>query len=257
MIAADEKERPGLSQDEEPQKAQTMRNELPPSAYLRATELCNFEHPAIRDKADALVQRSDTPRDTALGVFHFVRDAIPFDATLDIWEKASETLDKRVNDNCNKVNLQVALLRAVGIPARCHLVQVEKEVLKPFIPRFIYNRIPSPVGHFWCECHLDERWIACEALFDEPLYLGMLGASLVTREQIPTIDWDGKSDLILFLPWIVSDEGTYPAFDNILASPMISEAGMPPKVLCKLFDPIPMLLSRRRTDSIRGRREGE
>jgi transglutaminase-like putative cysteine protease len=234
-----------------------MKHEIPPSAYLSATALCNFEHPAIRDKADALVQRSDTSRDTALRIFYFVRDAIPFDATLDIWEKASETLGKRVNDYCNKVNLQVALLRSAGIPARCHLVQVRKEVLKPFITRFIYSRLPSPVGHFWCECHLDGSWIASEALFDEPLYLGMLDASLVTREQIPTIDWDGESDLILFQPWIVSDAGTYPAFDDILASPMMSEAGMPPKTLCKMFDPIPILLSRRRTDCIRGRGEDE
>ena len=230
-----------------------MKTEPPQSAHLRATKLCNFDHPAVRDKAKAFVQGTDTPKDRAQSIFYFVRDAIPFDATLDIWEKASETLGKRVNDYCNKVNLQVALLRAAGIPARCHLVQVRKEVLKAFIPRFIYNRLPSPVGHFWCECHLDERWIACETLFDEPLYLGMLGASLVTREQIPTIDWDGESDLILFQPWIVSDEGTYPAFDDILASPMMSEAGMPPKILCKLFDPIPVFLSRRRTDSIRGR----
>jgi transglutaminase-like putative cysteine protease len=230
-----------------------MKTELPQSAHLRATKLCNFDHPAVRDKAKTIVEAADTPKDRALSIFYFVRDAIPFDATLDIWERASETLGKRVNDYCNKVNLQVALLRAAGIPARCHLVQVRKEVLKAFIPRFIYNRLPSPVGHFWCECYLDGMWIACETLFDEPLYLGMLGASLVTREQIPTIDWDGESDLILFRSWIVNDEGTYPAFDDILASPMMSEAGMPPKILCKLLDPIPVFLSRRRTDSIRGR----
>jgi hypothetical protein len=230
-----------------------MKTESPQPVHLRATKLCNLDHPAIRDKAKALRQGAKTPRDTALRTFYFVRDAIPFDATLDIWEKASATLGKRVSDYCNKVNLQVALLRAAGIPARCHLVRVRKKVLRPFIPRFIYDRLPSPVGHFWCECHLDGRWIACETLFDEHLYLGMLGANLVTREQIPTIDWDGESDLILLQPWIVSDEGTYPALDDILASPMMSEAGMPPKVLCKLLDPIPVFLSRRRTDSIRGR----
>jgi transglutaminase-like putative cysteine protease len=200
-----------------------------------------------------LIQGATTPKGAALRIFYFVRDTIFFDATLDIWEKASETLGKRVNDYCNKVNLQVALMRAAGIPARCHLVQVRKDVLKAFIPGFIYDRLPSPVGHFWCECYLDGRWIACETLFDEPLYRGMLGARLVTREQIPTIDWDGESDLILFQPWIVDDKGTYPAFDDVLASPMMGEAGMPPKILCKLFDPIVAFLSRRRTDSIRRR----
>jgi transglutaminase-like putative cysteine protease len=231
----------------------TMRTEPPLSAHLRVTQLCNHDHPAVSGKTEALAQGANSPRDTALRISNFVRDAIPFDATLDIWQKASETLGRRVSDYCCKVNLQVALLRAAGIPARCHLVRVRKEVLKAFIPRFIYSRLPSPVGHFWCECHLDERWIACETLFDEPLYLGMLRAKLVTREQIPTIDWDGESDLIVLQSWIVSDEGTYPAFDDILASPMMSEAGMPPKVLCKLFDPIPVFLSRRRTETIRKR----
>jgi hypothetical protein len=231
----------------------TVKTEPPQSAYLRSTKLCNFDHPAVRQRAKTIVETADTPKDSALGIFYFVRDAIPFDATLDIWQKASETLGKRVNDYCNKVNLQVALLRAAGIPARCHLVRVRKEALKPFIPRLIYNRLPSPVGHFWCECHVDERWVACETLFDESLYLGMLRASLVTREQIPTTDWDAESDRIVLQPWIVSDEGIYPAFDDILASPMMSEAGMPPKILCKLFDPVPVFLSRRRTDSIRGR----
>ncbi|MGD9049698.1 MAG: transglutaminase-like domain-containing protein [Anaerolineae bacterium] len=233
-----------------------MKVESPLSVHLQATKLCDFEHPAVRDRSRELVREASLPKDIALEVFYFVRDAIPFDATLDIWEKASETLDKRVNDYCNKVNLQIALLRAAGIPARCHLVQVRKEVLKVFIPRFIYNRLPSPVGHFWCECCLDERWIACETLFDEPLYRGMLSAGLVSREQMPTIDWDGESDLILFEAWIVSDEGIHPAFDDILASPMMSEAGMPPKILCKLLDPIPMFLSRRRTDRIRERAVG-
>ena len=228
-----------------------MKSEPLPKVHLRATALCDVDHPAIRKRATTLVHGAETPKDAALRIFGFVRDAIPFDATLDIWEKASETLVKRVSDYCNKVNLQVALLRAAGIPARCHLAEVEKEVLQPFIPRFIYNRLPSPVGHFWCECHLGERWIACEALFDKPLHRGMLRSNLVSQEQIPSIDWDGERDLVLFQPWLVNDEGPYAALDDILASPMISEAGMPPKILCKLFDPIPMFLSRRRTDSIR------
>lgn len=228
-----------------------MKTEQSLAVYLRATELCDCEHPAVQEKAEEVIQGTCMPNDAALKVFYSVRDTIPFDATLDIWEKASETLGKDVSDYCNKVNLQVALLRAANIPARCHLARVRKEVLKAFVPRFIYDRLPSPVGHFWCECYLDGKWIACETLFDESLYRGMLRANLVSQEQIPKIDWDGEKDLVLLQPWIVGDDGPYPAFDDILASPMMREAGMPPKLFCKLFDPIPVFLSRRRTDSIR------
>jgi transglutaminase-like putative cysteine protease len=230
-----------------------MKTEGPLPVYLGATKLCDCNHPAVQKKASEVIQGTSVPKDAALKIFYAIRDTIPFDATLDIWEKSSETLGKRVSDYCNKVNLQVALLRAAHVPARCHLVRVRKEVLEAFIPKFIYDRLPSPVGHFWCECYLDGKWIACETLFDEPLYQGMLRANLVSQEQIPTIDWDGEKDLVLFQPWIMNDEGTYPAFDDILTSPVMQEAGMPPKLFCKLFDPIPVFLSRRRTDSIRRR----
>jgi len=194
----------------------------------------------------------DTPREASLRIFRFVRDTIPFNATLNIYQKASQTLQRKVVDYCNKVNVQVALLRAVGVPARCHLVRVEKEVLKAFIPGFLYSRLPSPVGHFWCECYLAGRWVACETMFDRPLYQGMLEKGLIAQEQIPTIDWEGESDLVLLRPWIVKDVGFLPSYDELVK--LAQEEGMPPKVICQLADWLPAFFSRRRTEKIRRQR---
>ena len=218
-------------------------------AYLRPTELCDSEDARLKERAAEIVAGADTPGEAAQRVFRFVRDAIPFNATLDIWQKASQTLERRVVDYCCKVNVQVALLRAAGVPARCHLVRVSNEVLKPFIPGFLYDRLPSPVGHFWCECHLAGAWVACKVLFDRPLYEGMLAAGLVAREQIPTIDWDGERDLVLFKPWIGKDLGPYPNYDELVK--LAQAEGMPPKLLCKVFEWLPALFSKRRTDRIR------
>ena len=218
--------------------------------YLKPTPLCDYDDAGLRERVGQIVAGVDTPREAAQRVHRYVRDAIPFDATLDIWQKASKTLRRNVVDYCNKVNVQVALLRAAGVPARCHLVRVENEVLKAFIPGFIYDRLPSPVGHFWCECRLAGKWVACEALFDRPLYQGMLAADLIAQEQIPTIDWDGETDLVLFRPWIVEDLGPYPSYDELVQ--LAQEEGMPPKILCQLFDWLPAIFSRRRTDGIRG-----
>ncbi len=220
--------------------------------YLEPTALCDCENAQLKQRASKIVMGVATPREASQRIARFVRDTIPFDATLDIYQKASHTLGKRVVDYCNKVNVQVALLRAVGVPARCHLVRVEKEVLKAFTPRFLYDRLPSPVGHFWCECYLAGRWVACETLFDRPLYEGMLKAGLIAQEQIPTIDWDGESDLVLFRPWIVEDLGPYPSYDELVK--LAQEEGMPPKTFCRLFDWLPALFSRRRTDKIRSAR---
>jgi transglutaminase-like putative cysteine protease len=217
--------------------------------YLEPTELCDCEHAALKARASDFVLGAGTPAEAAQRVFRFVRDSIPFNATLDIYRKASQTLEKNVVDYCTKVNVHVALLRAAGVPARCHLVRVQNEVLKAFIPRFLYDRLPSPVGHFWCECYLAGQWVACEALFDRPLYRGMLAAGLVAPEQIPTIDWDGESDLILFRPWIVQDVGPYPSYDELVK--LAGEEGMPPKLFCQLFDWLPAFFSHRRTERIR------
>ena len=218
--------------------------------YLMPTELCDCENVRLKERASEIVVRANTPSEASQRIFGFVRDAIPFNATLDIWQKASRTLQKKVVDYCNKINVQVALLRAVGVPARCHLVRVEKEVLKAFVPRFLYDRLPSPVGHFWCECYLEGQWVACETLFDRPLYQGMLEGGLITQGQIPTIDWDGESDLILFRPWIVKDVGPYTSFDEL--AKLAQEEGMPPKILCQIFDWLPAFFSHRRTEEIRG-----
>jgi transglutaminase-like putative cysteine protease len=218
--------------------------------YLKPTDLCDCENVKLKARASEIVEGADSPREAAQRIFRFVRDAIPFNATLDIYQKASQTLQQKVVDYCNKINVQVALLRAVGVPARCHLVRVEKVVLKPFIPRFLYDRLPNPLGHFWCECHLGGQWVACETLFDRPLYQGMLEAGLMAQEQIPTIDWDGESDLVLFRPWMVKDVGIYPSYDELVK--LAQEEGMPPKIICQLFDWLPAFFSHRRTEKIRG-----
>ena len=226
--------------------------EKPPKggqAYLKQTEYCDCDNKELREKASIIVKDACTPIEIAQSVFRFVRDEIPFNATLDIWQKASQTLQRRVVDYCNKINVHVALLRAVGIPARCHFARVRKDVLKAFIPSIIFARLPDPVGHFWCECNISERWIACEALFDEALYLGMLEAGVITRELIPTVEWDGQSDLVLLEPWIVKDIGIYPSYDELVK--LAQEEGMPPKAICKLIDWLPVFFSSRRTDKIR------
>lgn len=222
--------------------------------YLAPTELCDCASLPVREKALELVSETTTPTQAAQAIFSYVRDAIPFNATMDVWQRASQTLGKRVCDYCTKINLHMALLRAAGIPARCHYARVRKEALRSHIPKLLYDRLPSPVGHLWCECQLAGAWIACEALFDEPFYRGILNGGWVTAEQIPTIDWNGDDDLILLESWIVRDIGTFPSFDALLRSPFFHEEGMPPKLFCKLIDPLSALASSRRTNQVRQNR---
>lgn len=184
--------------------------------YLRPTELCDSDNEEIVRKADEIAGSVSTQKQKAVGLFYFVRDEILF--ALDNFEvKASQTLRKGRGHCVNKVNLQVALLRAAGIPARYHQGVVTKDCLKGIVAGFIHRATPDRIWyHPWCECYLSNKWIACDAIFDLRLYEGVLTRRLVSKNQIPTIDWDGENDLNVVNAWLVEDVGIFDSFDAVL-----------------------------------------
>ncbi len=226
-----------------------MENDLDLDQYLAPSTMSDCGNVKLKRMAQEIVADAQNSEEAARRVFRYVRDGIAFNATLDIFLKASQAIQRKTMDYCNKINIHLTLLRAAGIPARFHTVRVRKEMLQHIVPGFLYNHLPSPVGHFWCEYHLNGRWTACEALFDEPFYAGMLRAGYLTKEQIPTIDWDGQRDLILMQHWIVADSEVFSRYEQILE--LASAEGMPPVLFCKALEWLPAYFSSRRTDQLR------
>lgn len=99
------------------------------SQFLEPTALCNSDNPRVSDKAKDLAGDGQDARAAALKIFSFVRDDISFGLHYPD-TKASKTLDLRRGFCATKTNLQMALLRAAGIPSRCHLALLPKEVNK-------------------------------------------------------------------------------------------------------------------------------
>ncbi|RLC76068.1 MAG: hypothetical protein DRI61_13955 [Chloroflexi bacterium] len=224
--------------------------------YLKPSRLCDCDNAEIREKAVEITGEVEGPREAALRIFYFVRDEIPFGFGLydPFEETASRTLRRDYGDCGSKTNLQVALLRARGIPARYHFARAKGEILKPSFPRFISDRFPTDMWHLWCECYLSGKWIACEALLDEPLYKGMLREGLITREQIPVTDWDGETDLVVLGSWIVRDIGVSPYCEEFLEELVkrgYVKKGLPPRILLKLFGWFPYSLPNERMNRIR------
>jgi len=211
--------------------------------YVRPTELCDSEGEAIKRKAQEFAGDASTPAEAALGIFHFVRDEILFG--LGKFETASETLRKWTGFCVTKTNLQVALLRAAGIPARYHQAVLAKDVLKGIIPGWVHRMAPAKIWyHPWCECYLSGKWVACETLFDKALYSAACRKSILSLEQIPTIDWDGSSDLCVVTAWMLEDVGTFPSMDDAFRK---AQSEQPP-------DPIGAIVlnfSNRYTDKLR------
>jgi hypothetical protein len=182
--------------------------------YLRPTKLCDCDDAKLMEKAKEIIKGAETPKEAALKVFYFTRDKIYFG--LDYPDtKASHTLKKRVGFCVTKTNVQIGLLRAVGVPARCHYVLLSKESLK-FTPSFMYNNLQTAIVHPWPECYLSGNWVACEALWDEAFYKAAVREGFFTKEQMPTIDWDGESDLISIKSYIVKDVDTFPSWDDAM-----------------------------------------
>ena len=113
--------------------------------------------------------------------------------------------------------------------------------------------MPPVASHFWCECFLGGDWVSCELMLDKPLYDGMLRQGLITREQVPTIDWDGKTDLTLLNSWITEDRGHLPSYDDAIRVLQASQEGMPPLWVERIIAPVFYRLNLRFSDRIRQR----
>ena len=220
--------------------------------YVTATKLCDSDNSWLCQVAEGVVRDARTPEEKALSVFYHVRDAVRFSLAYSR-SSASQTLTRGYGECGNKTNSQVALLRAVGIPARFRWVQARSKVLHHLIADFVYRSMPPVASHFWCECFLSGEWVSCELLLDKILYEGMLQEDLITEEQVPTIDWDGKTDLVLLNPWITEDRGHLPSFDDAMRVLQAGEEGMPPLWIERIIAPVFYRLNLRYSDRIRQR----
>jgi hypothetical protein len=218
--------------------------------YAAATRLCDCDSPWLQKKAEEITDGASTPEEKALKIFHYVRDSVRFSLAYSR-SRASQILERGYGECGNKTNAQVALLRAAGIPSRFHWVRAKTVVLHHLIADFVYNHMPPVASHFWCECYLSGKWVSCELLLDKLLYDGMLKEGLISKEQVPTIDWDGKTDLVLLKPWIIEDRGYLPSYDDAIKGLQTSKEGMPPLWIEWIIAPVLYRLNLRNSDRIR------
>ncbi|MFW9822374.1 MAG: transglutaminase family protein [Candidatus Thorarchaeota archaeon] len=194
-----------------------MELKLSMEEYLKPTDHCDFNQPEVKAKAKELTKNDETPKEMAMSIFHFVRDKIKFMMVSDD-DKASDTLIKGYGDCGTKTNLQVALLRAVNIPARYHVASLHKECLKGIVSKIFFKLSPKVIPyHPWCECYLSEKWISCDSLLDKGLVNTLFKEGKMTSNEIQTIEWDGENDLNTMTSWMIQDKGTYNSLEEIIS----------------------------------------
>jgi len=197
--------------------------------YLEPTYFSDSDNLFLKSRARQITAGSGNSKDAAVKIFYFIRDHIVYGSS-DLYGKASQVLKVGIGSCKTKANAQMCLLRAGGIPARLHAARVKTEALTCLYQSWILKKLPKMFIHVWCECYLSDTWIACDATFDKPLFKAMLKKDHLLGKAIPTIDWNGETNLTLLDPWKVEDIALFASYDEI-----VQKGDMPPKWIFKLF----------------------
>lgn len=217
--------------------------------------LCDYDHSTIRCIISKIITDDMNEIEKARAVFFYVRDNIKYAVGgAGFFSHASKVFKIGYGDCGSKTNAHMALLHAVNIPTRMHGAMADASVLKDFMPKWIYNlatRKSCRDYHFWTECYLNDRWVACDALLDQPLYEKCIEKSILTKEIMPSNDWDGKSDFTPLKSWIIEDFGTRPSWDAWSATYLKFIMPGVPKFALTFFELFFSPISRNATNKIR------
>ena len=133
------------------------------AAYLAPTKYAQSDHPEIIMYARKLTSGLSKV-DAIKSIYIFVRDYIKW--TIENVKTSIDVLKSGKGICFNKASLQIALLRAAGIPARYRLEEADTKVLKPYLPPDIYGLFPKTIIHVLAEVQVDGKWLGCDATLD-------------------------------------------------------------------------------------------
>ena len=169
-----------------------------PSQWLAPTPSIDSAHPTIAATARRVAGCAHNDRERAQKLHDFVRDEIRFGwaAAFDR-QSASEVLASGIGFCNTKSKLLIALLRAMGIPARVHCVTINRRILLGLI------RPPAEfVDHSYTEVLLENRWLGIDSyIVDAPLHRAAVARCHAEKLEIGygvhpngSINWDGRTD---------------------------------------------------------------
>lgn len=181
---------------------ETVSEKTGTEVYLRPGRWTDSDSPSIIDAAERITAGMDGDRDRAIALHEFVRDEIIFGFVSGFDEvRASYVLRGKLG-HCNpKTALFTSLLRATGIPARIHFVEIPRPVMLHMLDEKIYASSDQGFTHSFVEVYLDAVWVACDNyIIDRPLRDAAvrlcqadgleMGYGVHSRG---VSDWDGRS----------------------------------------------------------------
>lgn len=102
----------------------------------------------------------------------------------------------------NKANLQIALLRTLGIPAGYGRMKIKREALLDVSSDEFYAQIAPITTHIFCWVYLDNRWVASDATRDRSLE-GDIPKDSTDNRAYP---WNGHTSYKKAPKYVVSED---------------------------------------------------
>ncbi|MFW9970557.1 MAG: transglutaminase-like domain-containing protein [Candidatus Odinarchaeota archaeon] len=182
------------------------------SIYLEPTEFLDFNKKRVKETAIEITNGLEETKEKAIALFYWVQNKIKYNMftyypKIKANLKASVTLRRRNGFCMSKATLLSTFARAVGIPARIHMVDI--------INHKISKRVVELMGtkafhcHAYSEIYLDGKWIKATPVFDRE--------TSIKGGFLPIIEFDGGNDA-LFSPYdeegnvfveYIADYGSY------------------------------------------------
>jgi hypothetical protein len=138
--------------------------------YLQSSEFFDFDKSSVSIKAKEITKNLQTDKEKAIALFYWVRDEIKYNMltyipSVEANFKASVTL-RRGNGFCvSKSILLSSFARAVGIPARIHLVDLINHKISQKVIDFMQTNVMH--YHGYSELYLDGKWVKLTPSFDK------------------------------------------------------------------------------------------
>ncbi len=158
---------------------------------LRSTEFLNYNNVNILEKAIEITKDKQSDVEKAKALFYWVRDEIKYNMAayymIKSNFKASVTLRRGYGFCVSKAVLLSAMCRAVGIPAKIHIVDIINHKISQKIVEFLGSK--KFYCHGYSEILLNDKWIKATPVFDK--------FTAMKAGYLPMAEFDGKNDGIL------------------------------------------------------------
>ena len=159
--------------------------------YLQPTEFFDFNKKSVSRKASEITNGLTTDKEKAIALFYWVRDEIKYNMLTYIPSikanfKASVTLQRRNGFCVSKSILLSSFARAVGIPARIHLVDLINHKISQKVIDFMDTNVMH--YHGYSELYLNNKWVKLTPSFDQ--------GTAIKGGFIPMVEFDGENDAV-------------------------------------------------------------